>query len=378
MTATDLTARDAVASRRPELGARRGRPSLTHRSNNFDFLRLVGALLVVLGHGYVLAGVAIHPPKMAGYEVQTLGVVIFFSISGYLITASWSRTRDVLAYVAARCLRIFPALVAVVIVTAYVLGPLVTVLPAGDYVRHEMTTHYLDNIILQPVFALPGVFADLPYANAVNGSLWTLPAEFFCYLVVPIVLVLPRSARPVVVMGLLLASLWYSLSAGPGSMIIHGTRISDAAGMWVFFAAGVMLRLAHERRASLFRADVAAGLFAAYVTVVAVEPTWVAHVSWIALPYVALTVGLAGTPCLRRAARFGDLSYGIYLWAFPVQQTVIHLVGVQAMAVNLVLVAVGSALLALISWHVIEKPALRLKSRVPRIADVSLRSSSRG
>lgn len=340
---------------------------LAHPTNNFDFLRLVGALLVVLGHAYPLLGAPAYTPGVIGHGVQSLGVVIFFSISGYLITASWNRTRDPLSYAAARCLRIFPALAVVVLVCAYVLGPLVTTLPLGDYATHPQTTGYLKNILMEPVYFLPGVFADLPYANVVNGSLWTLPAEFFCYLVVPLALLVPRIARPAVVLALLGLSLWYAATPPMESAVIYGTRVSDAAVMWVFFATGVLLRLGHERIPGLFRGDLAVGLFAMYLLVIAVQPLWVGKVSWIALPYVVLTIGLASTPYLRRAARFGDLSYGIYLWAFPVQQALVQLVGVQNMTLNLVLVSAVSALLAFVSWHVVEKPSMSLKNRVPRL-----------
>jgi peptidoglycan/LPS O-acetylase OafA/YrhL len=79
-----------------------------------------------------------------------------------------------------------------------------------------------------------------------------------------------------------------------------------------------------------------------------------------------LTVGLASTPYVRRASRYGDLSYGLYLWAFPVQQVVIDLWGVQRMSVNLVVVTAITALLALASWHLVEHPSLKLKDRVVR------------
>jgi peptidoglycan/LPS O-acetylase OafA/YrhL len=339
---------------------------LTHRTNNFDFLRLLGALAVVLGHAYHLLGAGQFAPGMLGQPVQALGVIIFFSISGYLITASWTRSRDVVAYTAARVLRIFPALVVVVVISAYVLGPLVTVLPTGAYLGDPTTADYLRNILMQPVYFLPGVFADLPYPNAVNGSLWTLPAELFCYVVVPLALLVPRLARPVVVLALLLASMWYAGTASPESAIFYGTRVVDAASMWVFFAAGSLLRLGHERFKGLFRTDVAVGLMAVYVAVLGIQPLWALKWAWLVLPYVVLTIGLASTPVLRRSARFGDLSYGIYLWAFPVQQTLVHVVGVLNMTVNLVLVGGISALLALASWHLVEKPSLRLKDRVPR------------
>ena len=107
--------------------------STAHRSNNLDALRLVGALAVIFGHAYHIVGRPFENPVVAGYPVQTLGVIIFFSISGYLITASWSRTRNPVSYLAARSLRIFPALVVVVLVCMFVIGPVVSVLPNGQY-----------------------------------------------------------------------------------------------------------------------------------------------------------------------------------------------------------------------------------------------------
>lgn len=368
MTSTQPTVQQgpAVTGRFTEEPADEPRHPLTHRTNNFDFLRLLGALAVVLGHAYHLVGAGQYTPGMLGQPVQALGVIIFFSISGYLITASWSRSRDVVSYTAARVLRIFPALVVVVVLSAYVLGPLVTTLPTGTYLSDPTTVDYLRNILMQPVYFLPGVFADLPYANAVNGSLWTLPAELFCYVVVPLALLVPRLARPVVVLALILVSMWYAGTSNPESAIVYGTRVVDAASMWVFFGAGALLRLGHERFKGLFRTDVAVVLMAGYITVLGIQPLWALKWAWLVLPYVVLTIGLASTPVLRRSARFGDLSYGIYLWAFPVQQTLVHVVGVLNMAVNLVLVAGISALLALASWHLVEKPSLRLKDRIPR------------
>ena len=148
MTSTQPTVQQgpAVTGRFTEEPADEPRRPLTHRTNNFDFLRLLGALAVVLGHAYHLVGAGQYTPGMLGQPVQALGVIIFFSISGYLITASWSRSRDVVSYTAARVLRIFPALVVVVVLSAYVLGPLVTTLPAGTYLSDPTTVDYLRNI----------------------------------------------------------------------------------------------------------------------------------------------------------------------------------------------------------------------------------------
>lgn len=336
-----------------------------HRSNNLDALRLVGALAVIFGHAYHIVGRPFENPVVAGYPVQTLGVIIFFSISGYLITASWSRTRNPVSYFAARSLRIFPALAVVVLVCMFVLGPLVTVLPTSQYFDAPNFWSYLGNVILRPQYELPGVWADQPYPNAVNGSLWTLPAEFFCYLLVPLVFVFPKVARIPVIALLLAASVWYSQTPPLDSAVVWNSRISDNALMWVFFAMGAILRLLAERGLK-FRTDVAVGLLAVYLVAAGTLPQHTTKIAWIFLPYVVLTIGLASTPYVRRASRYGDLSYGLYLWAFPVQQLVIDLWGVQRMSVNLVVVTLITAALALASWHVVEHPSLKLKDRIVR------------
>lgn len=336
-----------------------------HRSNNLDALRLVGALAVIFGHAYHIVGRPFENPVVAGYPVQTLGVVIFFSISGYLITASWSRTKNPIGYLAARSLRIFPALILVVLVCMFVIGPLVTALPRGQYFDAPNFWSYLSNIILRPQYELPGVWGDQPYPNAVNGSLWTLPAEFFCYLLVPLVFLAPKVARIPVIALLLAASVWYSMTPPLESAVIWHSRISDNALMWVFFAAGAILRLLVER-GMRFRTDVAVGLLAVHLVIAGTLPQHTTKVAWLFLPYVVLTVGLASTPYVRRASRFGDLSYGLYLWAFPVQQLVIDLWGVRRMSVNLLVVTAITALLALASWHAVEHPSLKLKDRIVR------------
>lgn len=225
---------------------------------------------MIFGHAYHIVGRPFENPIVAGYPGQTLGVVIFFSISGYLITASWSRTKNPISYLAARSLRIFPALV-VVLVCMLVVGPLVTTLTTSAYFDHPATWSYLSHIILRPQYELPGVWATQPYPNAVNGSLWTLPAEFFCYLLVPLVFLAPRPLRIPVVLALLAGSVWYSMTPPLESMVVWHSRLSDNALMWAFFAAGALLRLLAER-GLMFRPDVAVGLLAMHMVIAATLP----------------------------------------------------------------------------------------------------------
>ncbi len=340
-----------------------------HRSNNFDFLRLVGALAVIVGHAYPLLARSEQAPIIWGYPLQTIGVIIFFSISGYLITASWSRNHNPVAYVVARGLRILPALIVVVLVTALVLGPMVTTLSREDYFASPVTLDYItNNLRLFVQFGLPGVWEDLPLPGAVNGSLWTLFVEVVCYVVVPLLFLVPRRLRP---LGALLVVFWViALAETPQeeSPIYWAVRVRDAAGLAVYFAGGAFLRMASQGigfgRRLTFRGDVAIALIAVYTLVAAAYPQYALKIGWLVIPYAVLTIGLARTPYICRTARFGDFSYGLYLWAFPVQQTIIHLWGPQRLFVDLLLVTSITLLLAVISWYLVESPALRLKEWV--------------
>lgn len=339
-----------------------------HRSNNFDALRLIGALLVVLGHGYALLGRQGDVPVVLGYQLQTIGVMIFFAISGYLITASWSRTRNPVTYALARCLRIFPALVVVVLVTALVIGPLVTTLPRGEYFDNPGTATYIvNNIKLLVTFPLPGVWEDLPYATAVNGSLWTLFVEFLCYAAVPFLFVFPRFVRPLGALVVLAVVIHLAEVPQHESPVFWGVRLRDAAGLWAFFAGGALLRLAGQRFSWFrFRTDIAVAGTAVLFLVDEVAPGLALEVASVVVPYVVLTIGLARTPYIAQSARFGDFSYGLYLWAFPVQQLVVDVFGVQRMSVNLLMVVTITLALAALSWHLVEKPSMRLKELIVR------------
>jgi peptidoglycan/LPS O-acetylase OafA/YrhL len=339
-----------------------------HRANNFDALRLVGALSVMFAHGYALTARPDDIPIILGYPMQTLGVIIFFAISGYLITASFDRNRNPLTYLLARLLRIFPALVVVVLLTAYVLGPLVTTLSREAYLADPATAEYVvNNLKLFVTFGLPGVWADLPYPAAVNGSLWTLFVEFLCYLAAPLLFVFPRLWRPFAAIAVVFLTIHWAKGDPIESPIFHAVRLRDAAGLWVYFAGGAFLRFALQSWSWFrLRTDVAVSLIALQTVVAWCWPDWALETGWLTIPYAVLTIGLARTPYVARTARFGDFSYGLYLYAFPVQQLVIDLWGVRGTAVNFLIVLAITSVFAVLSWHLVERPALALKDRILR------------
>ncbi|MEO6928213.1 MAG: acyltransferase family protein, partial [Casimicrobiaceae bacterium] len=180
----------------------------SHPVNNFDLLRLFAALLVFWFHALAFTG---RPPPFLFSWVTPgpLGVYIFFLISGYLVSRSWDADPHATRFLMRRALRIFPALVVLVLLTALLLGPALTTLPLRDYFRNVSFRQYFYNIALLMNYGLPGVFADARMPYAVNGSLWSLPVEFTLYLTL-LLLGIARVPRFALV-GLVLAGCWATL-----------------------------------------------------------------------------------------------------------------------------------------------------------------------
>lgn len=171
-------------------------PRAVPRTNNFDALRLLAATVVVYGHAFPLTKTA--QVVILGNSVESLAVKVFFVISGYLISESWLRDPQINRFLIRRALRIFPALIVVVLLSVLVLGPLATTLSIAGYFGNISVLMYLKNIFLYPVYYLPGVFQSNPYPIAVNGSLWSLPVEFSMYLLTPLLLLNVGGGGPAV------------------------------------------------------------------------------------------------------------------------------------------------------------------------------------
>ncbi|ELW9531216.1 acyltransferase [Burkholderia cenocepacia] len=148
--------------------------------NNFDFLRLLAAFAVLYSHQHALVGLP-EPTLGLPDSLGAFGVSIFFSISGYLIAQSWERDPNLLRFATKRVLRIWPALLVVTVLAAFVLGPIVSDLPVATYFQDPLVWKYLDNLRLRMTFQLPGVFTTNPFPNSVNGSTWTIPVEVRWY-----------------------------------------------------------------------------------------------------------------------------------------------------------------------------------------------------
>ncbi len=335
------------------------------RDNNFDALRVLAAISVIFSHSFLIAeGNEAHEPLILLTGRQSIlglaGVFVFFAISGFLVTQSWEETGAPLRYLAKRALRIFPGLIAALLLSAFVLAPLVTTLPLGDYLRRPEPYRYvLGNTMLSvQTHELPGVmFVDNPVGLEINGSLWTLRYEFMMYLMV-MGLGLLRLINPWTCLGLLAL----------GMACIRFDAL-DMLGGWgwllSFFAAGMLLYKLRSSRIFDGRIALLALLgLAASIPLRQFILLFPLFGCYLAL-WLALNRRLPRIP----AARFGDLSYGLYIYGWPAEQAVIwglggHAAWWQVFGLGLPL----AACLAFLSWHLVEKPALRLKPRAARRA----------
>jgi len=338
------------------------------RQNNFDALRLVAAVMVLVSHCFPLTG---QPEPLASISQESfgeLGVSIFFAISGFLIAGSWSHDPTLGRFAVKRGLRLMPGLWVAVLVTALVIGTAVTTLSVSSYFTNIDVYRYIaQNSVLYTVNGhLPGVFVNNVYPDAVNGSLWTLPVEAFAYLGVAVLGVLGALRGRATVLPLLSFLVLLVLSmpfVGLNSVSVAGP-VSGHIGLILYlgglFNLGVLLYMWRERVP--LRWDVAAGLMIAWVAVS--QSDWMHPVALLAVPYLVLMLAYRTPRSLSVITRPGDLSYGIYVYAFPTQQVAGYAFGPKlGPGGMLAVVAVPVYLAALASWRLIEAPALRRKPR---------------
>ena len=230
----------------------------TRAANNFDIIRLTAAYGVLISHCWPLFGLEPEPiGHLMGFEsLGFLCVNVFFFVSGFLVTQSFDRHAALRDFAIARLTRILPALAVSTILTAVVLGPIVSTLPVHDYFRDPRTWSYLGNaLVFMPQFDLPGVFSTVPTPNSVNGSLWTLPLEIAMYATLVGVLLAFGSARlPLIAFccTLLLILLigeahqrWNWTRSGP--IMLPGIPAWQFLRLGVFFFAGAVFARIHPR-----------------------------------------------------------------------------------------------------------------------------------
>jgi peptidoglycan/LPS O-acetylase OafA/YrhL len=322
----------------------------------FDTFRVCLSLSVVLVHSCILSyGIAgsqaLLEPPLLSFMLSILP--LFFALSGFLVAGSALRLRNTGTFLLFRVLRIVPALLVEVTVSALILGPLLTSLPLREYFSNPDFFSYFANITGRFRFALPGVFEGLPIDRIVNGNLWTLRPEFQCYLLMSL-LMLSRVAysRAMITMLWLFASIaivFYNQATGelaPGGYFGPTLLVYS-------FATGVVAFHWRER----IRLNITLAVISGTLAYILLRVPQNALFSIPALTYLMIWIGAQRLPRIR-----GDYSYGVYLFSYPIQQTLVSTFPSMREWWLLFPAAAAIALLiAALSWHFVEKPALGLK-----------------
>ena len=343
------------------------------RENNFNLLRLIASLAVLVSHCYVIfSGDASSEPwvRHLGMTPGSIAVDVFFATSGFLVTASLIKSQSTLDFFIGRVFRIFPGLWVMTLISVFMIGLHFTALPASQYLRDDQTLNFLvkDLTVIGGITGtLPGVFNDLPYKAVINGSLWTLPWEIRMYagllmLWLAIVLVsrIPslRSTRIFVAAVVLVTVV--SACKHFSNWYFHG-EIDERFRLAYMFFSGALYQLLKDRvRLQPWAATVAVGTV--FVTVAHAKLFFVAY--HLLVPYIVLCLAYLPKGRILGFNRLGDYSYGLYIYAFPIQQSILALVPSIEFPHFVAASMAASGLAAIASWHWIEQPSIAAGSRL--------------
>lgn len=341
------------------------------RDNNFDIMRLAAAILVIASHSYPMAGRNGREPffsKWGGYDSGGgIAVAIFFVISGFLVTRSVTQ-RSVGSFVRSRILRILPGLAVLTFVEVLVFGPLFTKLSLAEYFSSTQTWRYLRNVRIfgmQPT--LPGLFESHPQPG-INVSLWTIPVECFCYLLLPIFLLLGLLERRILLgVTVLTAGFYvYAVSAlglhwgNQGWKLVEGVHTFVLLKFGLFFLSGALLYLFRER----VPLDPWLAFIACVLLVIAATGSLKFLVYHLALPYLVVFAAFYKKWPVPWYEKLGDISYGTYLYGSPVQQSLVAVFGQCLSPSHLTLLSVPIVLIfGALSWIIVERRFLNLRGR---------------
>jgi peptidoglycan/LPS O-acetylase OafA/YrhL len=335
---------------------------MDNRTNNFDFLRLIFASFVIVTHSYPLSG----SPKSdflfhlsnGQISLSYIGVRGFFIISGYLIFQSLERSHNVLEYFRKRILRIFPALFVVLLLTV-ILAPFVYESGIPFFQNTSVLTYIPNNLLLyKNQYEILGIFEKNPYKSAINGSLWTLPYEFTLYILLSFLIIFRSKEK--VVKGLLLISFLLLLIVEICffNQLKQYRHLSHFLELSIYFNAGALIAATNFEKIN--RKNTLLILFSILV-IISIYFNFFIHFKYIALPIIIIFWGLSPISFICNIKdKIGDLSYGIYIYGFPVQQTLMYYFKLNYMDLMIYSLVI-TYIFAYFSWHLIEKQALKLK-----------------
>lgn len=335
---------------------------LPRDKNAFDLVRLFAAVAVIFGHSFYIFPTGGYSEPVTQLIQRnytgTLAVGVFFFLSGILVTRSFALNASPARFLLMRASRIYPGAIICLAIISFVIGPVVTTIPILEYfTSRQVYCYFADHVSLLSIFPiqcwdLPGVFVENRIPSAPNGSLWTLTPEIVCYLYVLAFGVLGLAKTRFRILATLAAILLAHSIAPSAVLYFSDSEYSDILKVGLFFLAGVFAYSVRDILPINTLYALPLIIAAAFLQGTLIQE----YVLYLALFYSVLVVSASTT--VRRIELPGDYSYGVYIYGWPIQQTIAHFFpNLTSYPSNLI--SIPAALLAgYLSWTFVEKPAL--------------------
>jgi peptidoglycan/LPS O-acetylase OafA/YrhL len=330
------------------------------RENSFDLIRHFAAFLVLYSHHFPISG--LKEPTVPSWDTfGFVAVVIFFAISGYFMPKSYTNSSGFVGFIVKRCKRIFPGLFVCSVIMVFVVGLIFTAASAYDYI---FSTVQFKTVFLFTAFmgrTIPTVFSDFTFKDAINGSLWSLPVEFLCYLIIGSILSLYNSWKSVMCL------LWIACIANATlgnkwmDFAFYGVPMSYLSLFGIAFLTGSLMSMTREHW----------NKYSVHLVLVSLLLIWLLRgrpevqvFGTASIAVVTIIVGLSFKDKIIRG-RF-DISYGVYIYAFPIQQIVVNCV-TRDFWLGMLLSALLTIVAGSLSYKYVERPFLKsAKSKIKR------------
>ncbi|MEW6108500.1 MAG: acyltransferase [Nitrospirota bacterium] len=338
---------------------------LKRDANNFDFLRIIAAIAVIVGHSYAIAP---QPPYQDGVQSilqfdysGSLAVKFFFFLSGLLVTNSIIAKPEPFIFLLKRALRIFPGLLACLILSVFIVGPMFTSLPLNEYFIHSETWSYISkNFFLFDIqWRLTGVFVDSPYG--LNGSLWTLPYEVLCYTLLAVFYGLGLLRNKHVANAFFVTIVAVSFIV-PQYLPAFFAQNPESHLLPACFALGALFANNKEKIA------ISISHLGLLLLLLFVVKDSVAYQFLFYVTFFYSTLFISSLPFVIKHLKLPfDASYGIYIYGFMIQQCIHALFPQMGVHSNQLISSVFAIALGALSWHFVEKRFITIGNHLSSI-----------
>lgn len=331
------------------------------RNNNLDIMRFFAAVCVIISHSIPLSKGEEYADFISVYtsgslSIGGIAVGIFFVAGGFLISKSMERVKTAKDFFSSRCIRIFPPLIFVILISVFVLGPVLTQLPLVSYFINKNTYLYLINMILIPVHALPGVFENNIYPEVVNGPLWTLPVEFICYILRFLAFKTKFFNKKNYLYTIPLATVICALV-----LYLNNSFFTSVIRPVLLFYIGFGMYVLRDYIKLSAKYNFLAIII--FILLLVMKCDFLAMI--LIFPYIVFYLAYGCKYKFSNFSRYGEFSYGMYLWGWPIGQTVCMFAGGHMnWILNAVIVSVIAILFGVISYYAIDRNVNKIYKKI--------------